>query len=273
MSIYYSDVDAFEGSFSTTLEIGPTGDIGAQGPTGSTGPTGPTGSTGPTGITGPTGFTGDTGFTGATGPSASQQPQYQLPIIKQFNVTSGLPSPVNEGDRYVSIGDGSGWSNDHIYTYTDSAWVETIPSVGYTVFDTELDQQIMFKATGWELLGPPTLTTITPTFTGAITGSTISFTLYRGEGRIVFVDCLGLGATAQTSTTTNITTAANAIPLAFRPNANSDAYTLMVDNTTYQMCRVGFYTDGSISIYKLDSTDLAGTGNLTIGKFTALYVG
>lgn len=92
------------------------------------------------------------------------------PVIDWYDPSAGLPVAPTVGDRYISDGSGSGWTDGYIYEWDGTTWVEEEPDEGWMVWMLlELIFYVFFSG-GWMEAGEFTFVkldqTIPQTFTG-----------------------------------------------------------------------------------------------------------
>ena len=95
--------------------------------------------------------TGNSGlFLTTNGTTTSWGNPYILPPIDDFyDPTGGLPAGPSVGDRYISEATANGWTEDYIYEWDGSSWIETIPEEGFMIWDLlELIFYVFFSG-GW----------------------------------------------------------------------------------------------------------------------------
>lgn len=66
--------------------------------------------------------------------------------------SSGLPSSPSVGDSYISTATANGWTDDYIYTWDGTQWVEQIPEHGWLVWVEGAADFYKYTANGWETL-------------------------------------------------------------------------------------------------------------------------
>ena len=78
---------------------------------------------------------------------------WQESVLDRFDPTSGAPSSPITGDRYLSTGNGSGWSTDNIYEYNGSSWNEINVSEGMAVWVEDENLMYNYNGTEWVVFG------------------------------------------------------------------------------------------------------------------------
>lgn len=86
---------------------------------------------------------------------------WQDEVIAFYNFTSGNPSPLNNGDRYISINTTGSFIINRVYQWeaSSSTWLETVPTEGYAVYVTSdtspsyPNQCIIYNGSVWVNLG------------------------------------------------------------------------------------------------------------------------
>lgn len=71
------------------------------------------------------------------------------PVLDWHDPTAGLPVAPTVGDRYISEATANGWTQDYIYEWDGSAWVESVPEEGWAVWDLFSLILWMFFSGGW----------------------------------------------------------------------------------------------------------------------------
>ena len=66
-----------------------------------------------------------------------------------FDSQSTLPANPRTGDRYIASATGNGWTEDYIYEYNGSSWVETAPANYNAVYVEDAGQDYFYDASGW----------------------------------------------------------------------------------------------------------------------------
>ncbi len=75
------------------------------------------------------------------------------PIDDWYDPTAGLPVSPAVGDRYISDGTGSGWTDGYVYEWDGVSWIETEPEEGYMIWDLlDLIFYVFFSG-GWMEVG------------------------------------------------------------------------------------------------------------------------
>lgn len=76
--------------------------------------------------------------------------EWQESVIDRFDPTAATPATPSTGDRYLSTATANGWTENYIYEWNGSAWVETIPTVGtYVSVDDEPTVLYAFGGSSW----------------------------------------------------------------------------------------------------------------------------
>jgi len=57
------------------------------------------------------------------------------------------------GNRYIASATGGGWTIDHIYEWSGSAWIDTTPNEGYTLEAEDENEFYTYTGTAWVHLG------------------------------------------------------------------------------------------------------------------------
>ncbi|MFW6001804.1 MAG: hypothetical protein ACOCQD_00530 [archaeon] len=70
-------------------------------------------------------------------------------VIEFYDPSSSLPSDPNEGDRYIASASGNGWTEDYIYQWDGTYWVETIPSTGDIYWIVDLSYTYKWDSENW----------------------------------------------------------------------------------------------------------------------------
>ena len=74
--------------------------------------------------------------------------------IKNFwTPSTGLPIAPVDGDRYVAIDSGNGWTATYIYTYDGTQWVELTPNEGFSIWLESSDGTYVFNGVMWIRFG------------------------------------------------------------------------------------------------------------------------
>jgi len=81
---------------------------------------------------------------------------WQESVKDRFDPTTALPVGPSEGDRYLAIASGNGWTDKYIYEYRDSSWVEIIPDEGFAILVEDEDAEYVYNGTLWVLRGGTT---------------------------------------------------------------------------------------------------------------------
>ncbi|MDY7000408.1 MAG: hypothetical protein SVS15_01335 [Thermodesulfobacteriota bacterium] len=66
-----------------------------------------------------------------------------------FDPQGTLPANPQTGDRYIASATGNGWTEDYIYEYDGSSWVETAPATYNAVHVEDVDQDYFYGSSGW----------------------------------------------------------------------------------------------------------------------------
>jgi len=56
---------------------------------------------------------------------------YQNSVIEFYDPTTSLPTNPAVGDRYISSATSNGWTENYIYEWDGSNWIETVPNLGF----------------------------------------------------------------------------------------------------------------------------------------------
>jgi len=73
---------------------------------------------------------------------------FQDSVISFYDPTSGLPSSLNEGDRYIASATANGWTENNIYEYNNGSWTEIIPNQGFRLTVENVDKEYVFNSSG-----------------------------------------------------------------------------------------------------------------------------
>ena len=79
---------------------------------------------------------------------------WQEPIKGFWDLASGNPPGVLEGERYIATATGGLVTANNIYTRLPAAWLETVPHEGWCIYDLAADENLIYNSLGaWTHLG------------------------------------------------------------------------------------------------------------------------
>lgn len=78
---------------------------------------------------------------------------WQQSVDNFHTASDGLPELPTVGDRYVSLDTANGWTENNIYEWDGTSWVETVPNTGFAVWLESDDVLYVFNGTSWVRLG------------------------------------------------------------------------------------------------------------------------
>ena len=81
---------------------------------------------------------------------AIQGLDWQDSVISFATSASGV---TTSGNRYIASSTGGGWTKNDIYTYTNAAWKETVPTTGEAVWVENEDTLYVYNGSNWIKFG------------------------------------------------------------------------------------------------------------------------
>jgi len=75
------------------------------------------------------------------------------PAEDTYDPTGGLPVGPSVGDRYISDATANGWTEDYVYEWDGSSWVETVPEEGEMIWMLLALVHWVFFSGGWMEVG------------------------------------------------------------------------------------------------------------------------
>ncbi len=104
------------------------------------------------------------------------------PIDDWYDPTAGLPVTPTVGDRYISEATANGWTENYIYEWDGSNWVEYPPEEGWMIWDLLGLIYYVFFSGGWMEVGSDSFLTLDQTASQTIVnGQPIWDTLTASE--------------------------------------------------------------------------------------------
>jgi hypothetical protein len=97
---------------------------------------------------------------------AIQGLDWQQSVKDFWSPSEGLPESPSTGDRYLADDSGNGWTENNIYEWNGTSWVELAPNDGYSVWVENVDKMYVFNGSSWVRLG----STITHNNTNGLQG-------------------------------------------------------------------------------------------------------
>ncbi len=129
------------------------------------------------------------------------------------------PASPSQGDRHLATATAGDWTENSVFEYDGSAWVETVPTEGTHVYDEDTDESLIYNGSAWVLLvsnlGALKVSSALGEIASAGTESTARSNL--GLGSLAVLSSLNLGSSTELQGTlginrggTGATTAADA---------------------------------------------------------------
>ena len=75
--------------------------------------------------------------------------EWQSSVIDFYDPSGGLPSNPNTGDRYISTATANGWTEDYIYEWDGSSWIEFATQEGWATWVEVEDKQYVYDGSNW----------------------------------------------------------------------------------------------------------------------------
>lgn len=95
---------------------------------------------------------------------------WQDSVLSIYDPTSGVPTASGVGDRYIASATANGWTDNNIYEWDGTQWVETVSNEGFASWVEDEDIQYVYNGTDWVKLG----STVTHNNTAGLQGGTAS---------------------------------------------------------------------------------------------------
>jgi len=94
--------------------------------------------------------------------------EWQSSVIDFYDPSASLPDTPTVGDRYISSATANGWTEDYIYEWDGTEWIEINVSSGMAIWVEAADRKYVYNGTGWVVFGE----TITHNNLSSIQGGT-----------------------------------------------------------------------------------------------------
>lgn len=82
--------------------------------------------------------------------------EWQEAVIDFYDPTGGLPGSPITGDRYISEATANGWTIHYLYEWNGASWDESVPSDGWTCWQTTPDELWVYNGSIWVQIGAGT---------------------------------------------------------------------------------------------------------------------
>jgi len=110
---------------------------------------------------------------------------WRNPIIDFYDPTPGLPSSPSTGDRYIASATANTWTEDYIYEYDGTDWIENIPLEGWTVENQTEDTYYTYNDSGdWIPFGNTISHNVTKNLQGGNTNERYHLTQAEHDGLV-----------------------------------------------------------------------------------------
>lgn len=80
----------------------------------------------------------------------------QLAVLDLFDPTEALPADPAVDVRYIALATANGWTKDHIYQWTGSAWEDASPALNMQVEVLNKSANYWFGEDGWVIISVAT---------------------------------------------------------------------------------------------------------------------
>jgi len=85
----------------------------------------------------------------ATKEYVDQGKDWQESVIDFYDPTASTPPGPSVGDRYISTATANGWTDNYIYEWNGTSWVETVPDEGTTTRNETDNKFYVFDGASW----------------------------------------------------------------------------------------------------------------------------
>ena len=116
------------------------------------------------------------------------------------------PASPSQGDRHLATATAGDWTENSVFEYDGSAWVETVPTEGTHVYDEDTDESLIYNGSAWVTLvsnlGALKVASALGEIASAGTESTARSNL--GLGSLAVLSSLNLGSSTELQGTLGI---------------------------------------------------------------------
>ena len=194
----------------------------------------------------------------------------QIPINSQLDFTSAEPQFPQDGSRYISTS--GGVSNrtsttvaiHNIYERVESKWVETVPAVGFTVWDLSQGKNFTYTGSSWQAVGV-SIGEVIQEVAAASTNIELDYTAHVANELSSYSDASTVNSLISTSTANLASDAALAAMQTTVEGYTDNALTLY-SNTAATQGLINGATSGkadSADVVKLNEQFTFTNGNIT----------